>query len=135
MLASRSLRVSLVAEIGFITELHAGSDSSALYYYEFDVTNDGSANIDKFAGSNYKNLAHSSNVPMYANGPNQLRAMCTNASGQNAVRLVFWVNGEKLLDTTDRTKPIPGGTVGLRASTLAKTAGKVQFDNFVVTQN
>jgi hypothetical protein len=72
---------------------------------------------------------------------NRLQAVCTSNEGQQAVRLGFWVNGEKVAETTD-TKPWPWsanpfqtGTVGLLVAFGPEaTAVEAEFDNFAVTE-
>jgi hypothetical protein len=109
------------------------ADRLGNFGYGFLITN-GYAVIGKIANGVGKVLASVSTTVVRANGTNQLRAACTSAGGQNAVHLVFWVNGNKLDDVTDTTKPITGGTVGLGVSGDNKKTASVEFDNFVVTR-
>jgi hypothetical protein len=49
------------------------------------------------------------------------------------VHLELWVNGEKVLETTDTDTPLPTGGVGLAVTTYQTTrASMAEFDNFVV---
>ncbi|MDP9098335.1 MAG: hypothetical protein M3N48_04985, partial [Verrucomicrobiota bacterium] len=60
------------------------------------------------------------------NGTNRLRADCAGG------KLTFYVNGEKLLETTDTS--FSGGLVGLAVTTQPKSEPMdVRFDNFVVS--
>jgi len=75
------------------------------------------------------------------NGLNQteksrLQAVCTSEQGQQAVHLVFSVNGRVVAEAIDTKDPFSTGTVGLLVGTgpAAKTAVEAEFDNFVVTQ-
>ena len=67
---------------------------------------------------------------------NDLQAVCTGAAGaEEAVHLELWVNGEKVLETTDTESPLPTGGVGLTVTTHKTTRASVaEFDNFVVEQ-
>ena len=66
---------------------------------------------------------------------NDLQAVCTGAAGPEAVHLELWVNGEKVLETTDTDSPLPTGGVGLAVTTHRTTRASVaEFDNFVVEQ-
>lgn len=70
------------------------------------------------------------------NARNRLQAVCSSDEGQQAVHLVFWVNGEKVAEATDTKDPLLTGTVRLFAGTgpNAKTAVEAEFDNFAVRQ-
>ncbi len=70
------------------------------------------------------------------NAKNRLQAVCTSEQGQQAVHLVFSVNGRVVVEATDTKTPFLTGTVGLLVGTGpdAKTAVEAEFDNFVVTQ-
>jgi len=110
-------------------------DKSGENGYEFEINDNGSAYIDKAVGGTDNTLAQNLSPPVHANGTNQLQAACTSVGGQNAVHLVFWVNGTKVIDTTDRNAPIIGGRVGLYVATAADTGTvEAEFDNFVVTK-
>jgi hypothetical protein len=66
---------------------------------------------------------------------NDLRAVCTGGAGPEAVHLELWVNGAKVLETTDTNAPLPPGGVGLAVTTHQTTRASVaEFDNFVVEQ-
>jgi TIR domain len=69
------------------------------------------------------------------NSTNELLAVCTGGTGQEAVHLELWVNGEKVLETTDTNTPLRTGGVGLAVTTYQTTRASVaEFDNFVVEQ-
>jgi len=88
------------------------------------------------AGNNYlyDPLTPATAAPINA-GANQLRADCTATSGQAAVRLVFWVNGKKLLDVTDKN-PLADGTVGVFTNFYGKkvVTAAAEFRNFSVSR-
>ena len=66
---------------------------------------------------------------------NNLQAVCAGGAGPEAVRLELWVNGAKVLETTDTDAPLPPGGVGLAVTTHQTTRASVaEFDNFVVEQ-
>ena len=111
-------------------------DYSGTSDYEFQI-NQGYAQIIKYVNGNGNVLAGSNTTAVRANGTNQLRAACTGAGGQNAVHLVFWVNGKKLYDVTDRTNPFASGMVGLVAERVSgtKDAFAAEFGNFAITQS
>jgi hypothetical protein len=110
------------------------SNSSSSNDYELQVTDD-FVSIVKFVDGKVKILDSRSTGTVNADGTNKLRLACT-AHGQNAVRLVSWVNGTKLLDVTDRKNPNPPGKVGIVVDPYnGKEAVTAEFDNFVVTQN
>jgi hypothetical protein len=115
------------------------SDRSGNNGYQLTVNDNGSAYIDKIVGGYDTTIAKNESLqtgyPLRTNGTNRLRASCTNVSSQNAVHLVLWVNGTKVLDKTDLKNPIAGGTVGLIVANGASTATvAAEFDNFVVTK-
>ena len=112
------------------------SDSSGSSNYEFQM-NQGKAYIVKYANSNFTTLANGTFTAAPSNGENQLRAACTSAGNQNAVHLVFWVNGKKVGDTTDWTNSYRLGAIGLIAEKVssATSAVEVGYHNFIVTQN
>jgi hypothetical protein len=66
---------------------------------------------------------------------NELQAVCTGGRGRQPVHLELWVNGEKVVETTDRDAPLPTGFVGLVVATYQTTrASLAEFDNFVVQE-
>jgi hypothetical protein len=75
-------------------------------------------------------------TPVNPDAKNRLQAECTSDEGEEAVRLVFSVNGVEVADEKDTENPLPPGTVGLYIETSkeAEIAGVAEFDNFVVTQ-
>ncbi len=133
-----TVEVSARAVVG-AAQLYYGiacrSDSYAASDYEFSISQ-GYAEIDKSLNGDFKVLAGGTTTAVNTNGENQLRAECTNVAGQNAVHLVFWVNGQKVQDVVDRKNTLTKGIVGLFVS---RTSGKknvdlVEFDNFTVRQ-
>jgi serine/threonine-protein kinase len=88
-------------------------------------------------GSNYvySPLTPLTAAPVSAGTPLALRADCITVSGQRAVRLVFWVNGRKLLDVTDKD-PLANGTVGFFTNFYGKKVitSEAEFRNFVVSR-
>ena len=112
------------------------SDSSGSSDYEFQI-NQGKTYIAKYVNSNSTTLVNGTFTAAPSNGKNQLRAACTSTGNQNAVHLVFWVNGKKVDDTTDWTNPHRLGGVGLIAEKVssATSAVEVGYHNFIVTQN
>jgi hypothetical protein len=113
--------------------LFCRGDKLGNFGYAFGIEN-GYALIGKIANGQGKELASLNTTAVRANGTNQLRVVCASAGGQNPVHLMFWVNGTKVGDVTDATKPITGGTVGLAVGSDDKKAVAVEFDNFVVTR-
>jgi Caspase domain len=111
------------------------SNRSAYTYYDFEIASDGDATIDKATYNNYTILTQSHTAPVNVDGTNQLQVDCATINGQNAVHLVFWVNGKKILDVIDRKNPLANGAIGVIADSIARRPSAVQFDNFVVTRN
>jgi hypothetical protein len=70
------------------------------------------------------------------NARNRLQAVCSSDEGQQAVHLVFSVNGKKVAEATDTKDPLLTGTVGVFVATgpNAKTAVEAEFDDFAVRQ-
>jgi tetratricopeptide (TPR) repeat protein len=68
------------------------------------------------------------------NSTNRLEATCSGGEGDQAVSLVFKVNGQVAAQATDSKDPLTTGTVALLAEAYedSKTAVEVQFDNLVV---
>jgi hypothetical protein len=93
---------------------------------------DGYASIEKWG--RYKLLKEAS-PQVDANSTNELQAVCAGGSGRQPVHLELWVNGEKVVETTDRNTPLPTGGVGLAVTTYQTTRPSVaEFDNFAVEQ-
>ena len=90
-----------------------------------------------FDGSNYHYnlLTHAASAPISTGAANSLRADCIELGGQRAVRLIFWVNGRKLLEVTDRN-PLANGTVGVFTNFFGKTVApaKAEFRDFAVSR-
>ena len=100
------------------------------------VVYDGHFLIDKVTNNNIETLASQNTTAISASGINQLQVACSSAGGQDAVHLVFRVNGQKLGDVTDRTNPVPAGQVALIADRFTGTGNAIEvaFDDFAVTQ-
>ncbi len=91
------------------------------------------AKIEKW-GTTYKLLTETQ-TQVDPHSSNDLQAVCTGAAGPEAVQLELWINGEKVLETTDTDSPLPTGGVGLTVTTHKTTRASVaDFDNFVVEQ-
>jgi hypothetical protein len=100
--------------------------------YIFTIS-DNYAKISK-NGAEYKILKEA-DTPVDARAPNRMQAACASVEGQQAVHLLFFVNGRLVGDYTDTEDPLLTGTVGLEVGTFqAKSAGVAEFDDFVVTQ-
>jgi hypothetical protein len=111
------------------------STAAGYPYYDFLVDTGGYALIEKVTLNNDTTLAQDESLTLNSYGTDQLKASCTTMTGQNAVHLIFWVDGQKVLDVTDRTNPISSGSVGIYAESIAQKPSTVQFDNFAVMQN
>jgi hypothetical protein len=111
------------------------SNSSSSNDYELHVT-DGYVSIVKYVNYKTKVLDSRDTSTVHAYGTNQLRLAC-NVDGLNAVRLVAWINGTKLLDVTDRNNPSTHGKAGIVVTHTnnQRKAATAEFDNFVVTKN
>jgi hypothetical protein len=89
------------------------------------------ASIEKWG--RYKLLKETHPPQVDPNSPNDMQAVCTGGSGSQAVHLELWVNGRKVVETTDRDAPLPTGGVGLVVTTYRTTrASLAEFDDFVV---
>ena len=90
-----------------------------------------------FDGRNYhyNPLTHAASAPISTGAANSLRADCIGLGGRRAVRLVFWINGKKLLEVTDKN-PLPNGTVGVFTNYFGKTVtpAKAEFRDFAVAR-
>jgi hypothetical protein len=103
-----------------------GADAYAL------TVSDGYASIEKYG--RYK-LLKEAQPQVNPTSPNQLRAVCTGGEGRQPVHLELWVNGRKVVETTDRNSPLATGAVGLVVGTYQTTrASLAEFDNFVVEE-
>jgi len=127
----------------------AGSDQDVGYHifcradekngaYAFIIWS-GYVAIAKYDSSGYHELKTADTSAAHANATNRMQGECTTVEGQQAVHLVFSVNGQVVADVTDTQNPFQTGTVGLgvKAGTNAHKAEKAveaEFDNFVVTQ-
>ena len=80
-------------------------------------------------------LLKEANPQVDPSSTNELQAVCTGGRGRQPVHLELWVNGEKVVETTDRDAPLPTGFVGLVVATYQTTrASLAEFDNFVVQE-
>ena len=84
----------------------------------------------------YRELKHTETPAIDVNATNHIQAECTNVEGEQAVHLVFSVNGQVIAEETDRENPLLAGTVALFVfnGVGAEKAVEVEFDNFVVTE-
>jgi hypothetical protein len=93
---------------------------------------DNQATIEKWGP--YK-LLKDATTQVGPNSTNKLRAVCTDDGERQGVHLELWVNGAKVVETTDTDAPLPTGGVGLAVTTDQTTRASVaEFDNFVVEQ-
>jgi hypothetical protein len=101
-------------------------------FYAFTIW-DHSVQIEKYTGSApyYHSLKVGPGVD--PNAKNRLQAACSSDEGQQAVHLVFSVNGQVVAEATDKDNPLLTGTVGLLVATGPR-GFEAEFDNFVVTQ-
>jgi TIR domain len=103
-----------------------GEDAYAL------TISDGYASIEKYG--RYK-LLKEAQPQVNPSSRNKLRAVCAGGEGRQPVHLELWVNGRKVVETTDRDAPLETGAVGLVVGTYQTTrASLAEFDNFVVEQ-
>jgi hypothetical protein len=103
--------------------------------YSFAI-GDGFVTIVKYTNSgSYDELANKDTSAINTNGINRVQTVCSS-QGQQAVHLVFSLNGKKVAEATDTKNPYLTGTVGVFAATGpdAKKAIEAEFDNFAVTQ-
>jgi hypothetical protein len=132
--AARRLTPAGAQDIGYGIVCRYGENTG---FYQFTIGNDyvdiaKSSNIS----SDWVQLTTAGLPAIDVNATNRLEAVCTRERGQQAVHLVFSVNGKKVAEATDKKNPYGSGTVGVFAATGqdAKTAAEAEFDNFVVTQ-
>ena len=89
-------------------------------------------------GGNYRQLSPGTGTPLPSGfkvqGTNRLEADCSGGAGDQAVTLVFRVNGGVAAEATDSKDPLAAGTVALLAEAYedSKDAVEVEFDNLVV---
>jgi hypothetical protein len=95
--------------------------------------------ISKYGtGGSYTQLSDDAGLPLPSgfkvNGTNRLEADCNGGDGDEAVSLVFRVNGQVAAEATDTKDRLAAGTVALVAEAYeeAEKAVEVEFDNFVV---
>jgi hypothetical protein len=90
------------------------------------------ASIERYGA--YK-LLKEAKISVNANTINRLQAICASVKGKRAVRLEFWVNGQKAAETTDADNPLPTGTIGLVVGIdQTKRVSMAEFDNFAVSR-
>jgi len=73
---------------------------------------------------------------VHADAADRLQAVCATADGGRAVHLELWLNGQKMVDFTDRDHPYTKGYLGLYVESISdatSTAG-AEFDNFSAAQ-
>ena len=95
--------------------------------------------INKYGvNGRYRLLTPATGLPLPSafkvNSTNRLEADCSGGEGDQAVSLVFRVNGQVAAKATDSKDPLTTGTVALLAEAYedSKKAVEVQFDNFAV---
>lgn len=90
-------------------------------WYEFSITSGGYWQIWKYFGENYKKLKEgASKYIKVESDPNLLQASCVGTN------LTFWVNENKVGETTDRD--LTEGQVGVSVSTFDLKGAKVEFE-------
>ena len=101
------------------------------YAYVLTIS-DNYAAIEKW--SRYK-LLREAHPQVDPGSTNDLQAVCTDGGGGQAANLELWVNGQKVVETTDTNNPLPTGGVGLVVTTYQTTCASVaKSDNFFVEQ-
>jgi Caspase domain len=79
-------------------------------YYWFNITNEGGRSLNKMMNGNSVRLVGPKDTDgiISPTALNHIEVMCTAGSGGSA-RLVLWVNGKQLVDSTDKDPLEPGG--------------------------
>lgn len=108
-------------------------NSDSRNYYWFNITNEGGRSLNKRVDGEWVRLVWPKDTDgiISPTGLNHLQVMCTRASGGSA-RLVLWVNGELLVDHTDKDPLAPGGRVGLYGYNAGEGPSRWTYDDFSV---
>ncbi|MGI5164417.1 protein kinase domain-containing protein [Spirillospora sp. CA-253888] len=115
------------------------SDDKKERAYVFLVRNDGKgATLRKWSGEQgTKELATPDSVPGFEAGkPNKLQIACESEDGGKTARLRLWVNGDRVLDETDKDGPLTGSSVGVLVNRGGNAAQEVvaDFDDYGVAK-
>ncbi|WP_067477841.1 serine/threonine-protein kinase [Actinomadura hibisca] len=115
------------------------SDDKKERAYVFLVRNDGKgAALRRWSGEQgTKEIAVPDSVPGFkANKPNKLQIACESEDGGKAARLRLWVNGDQVLDETDKDGALTGSSVGLLVNRGGNAAQEVvaDFDDYGVAK-
>jgi serine protease Do len=95
--------------------------ASDIGWYEFSITSGGYWQIWKYYDGNYKKLKEGASKYIYVQStPNLLQASCSGTS------LTFWVNENRVGETTDRD--LTEGQVGVSVSTFDLKGAQVEFE-------
>jgi hypothetical protein len=95
--------------------------ASDVGWYEFSITSGGYWQIWKYYNENYTRLKEgTSKFIKVQSDPNILQASCVGTN------LTFWVNENKVGETTDRD--LTEGQVGVSVSTFDLKGAKVEFE-------
>lgn len=103
------------------------------------VIEDQAVAIQKWVGQGARvadSPAPVSTSAVHAVAGDRLQAVCTTVDGGQAVRLELWLNGQKMIDFTDRDHPYTKGYMGLFAESLSdsSTTAGAEFDNFAAAR-
>jgi len=73
---------------------------------------------------------------LHPGAADRLRAVCQTAADGMSVHLELWLNGQKMVDYTDRDHPYTKGYMGLYVETIsdASSTAAAEFDNFTAAQ-
>jgi hypothetical protein len=105
------------------------------YGYVFNVGRDYFSIAKYDTNGDWREIGPSYPLPsgFDVNASHHLEADCRSDERNQAVHLVFTVNGLVIADETDSENPLNGGTVALFAAAYEDAdAVEVEFDNFVV---
>jgi hypothetical protein len=105
------------------------------YGYVFNVGDDYLSIAKYDTNGDFREIGPSHSLPsgFKMNASHHLEADCRSDEGDQAVHLVFTVNGLVIAEETDSENPLTGGTVALFAVAFDNAeAVEVEFDNFVV---
>lgn len=73
---------------------------------------------------------------VHADAADRLQAVCATTDGGRAVHLELWLNGQKMIDFTDRDHPYTKGYLGLFVESIshAATTTGAEFGNFAAAR-
>lgn len=119
---------------GFGIVCHLNEGTKDRYQFTMGEGPEGTVRITKVLDDRVIFLAEESVASLEVRDVNRLRAECTNVrdADHSEVWLVFRIDDRIVAKVTDDDRPLPDGTVGLRA--FSRQGGiRAEFDNFVVT--